>query len=173
MATFVIVGASLAGVRAAAGLRAGGFDGHVVLVTDEPHLPYDRPPLSKGLLMGTSSAAEILLEKEDFYVENAIELRLGAKVARLLPSERRVVLPTDGSSEPTRSCCAPAATLAASVSPDATFRESTTSARWTMPSRSAIASPAAALSSSWAPGSSGRRSLRRPGGSGCPWRSSR
>ena len=51
---FVIVGGGLAGAKAAETLRAEGFDGRVVLVAEEPELPYERPPLSKGYLLGTA-----------------------------------------------------------------------------------------------------------------------
>ena len=50
--TFAIVGAGLAGAKAAEALRAEGFDGRVVLLGAEPHRPYERPPLSKGYLQG-------------------------------------------------------------------------------------------------------------------------
>src|SRR5919106_331154 len=92
--TVVIVGAGLAGVRAAAALRSEGFDGRVVLVGGEPHLPYDRPPLSKALLQGVRAPGDIRLHPEDFYADAEIELRLGAQATRLLASERRVVLAT-------------------------------------------------------------------------------
>jgi NADPH-dependent 2,4-dienoyl-CoA reductase/sulfur reductase-like enzyme len=52
MRTIAVVGASLAGLRAVEALRQEGFDGHLTLVGAEPHLPYDRPPLSKQLLAG-------------------------------------------------------------------------------------------------------------------------
>ncbi|HEY8582686.1 MAG TPA: FAD-dependent oxidoreductase [Capillimicrobium sp.] len=58
----VVVGASLAGLRAAEALRAEGFAGELVVVGDEPHRPYNRPPLSKELLAGTADAAEIELQ---------------------------------------------------------------------------------------------------------------
>jgi 3-phenylpropionate/trans-cinnamate dioxygenase ferredoxin reductase subunit len=90
--TFVIIGAGLAGVRAATTLRTEGFDGRVVLVGAEPHLPYDRPPLSKQLLQGAESQADIHLHPEEFYAEQAIELRLGAEVSKLLQDGLRVVL---------------------------------------------------------------------------------
>jgi 3-phenylpropionate/trans-cinnamate dioxygenase ferredoxin reductase subunit len=92
--TAVIIGAGLAGVRAAAALRGQGFDGRVVLVGGEPHLPYDRPPLSKGVLQGTRAESDIRLHPEDFYVSSAIDLRLGTHATRLLARERRVVLST-------------------------------------------------------------------------------
>jgi 3-phenylpropionate/trans-cinnamate dioxygenase ferredoxin reductase subunit len=50
--TFVIVGASLAGAKAAEALREDGFTGRVVLIGEEPNRPYERPPLSKGYLLG-------------------------------------------------------------------------------------------------------------------------
>jgi len=55
-ATFAIVGASLAGAKAAETLRAEGFDGRVVLFGAEEHIPYERPPLSKGYLQGRADA---------------------------------------------------------------------------------------------------------------------
>jgi 3-phenylpropionate/trans-cinnamate dioxygenase ferredoxin reductase component len=90
--TFVIIGTGPAGVRAAASLRTEGFDGRIVLVGGEPHLPYDRPPLSKELLRGAREPADVALHPEHFYARAAIELRLGAEATRLLPRERRVVL---------------------------------------------------------------------------------
>lgn len=95
--TFAIVGAGVAGVRAAASLRSAGFDGRLVLIGAEDHLPYDRPPLSKELLLGEQLPTDIRLHGEDFYVDNDIELALGTRVARLLPHERRIVLSTDES----------------------------------------------------------------------------
>ena len=59
--TIVIVGMSLAGLRAAETLRRDGFAGRVVAVGGEPHLPYDRPPLSKEVLRGEASADDVVL----------------------------------------------------------------------------------------------------------------
>ena len=58
---FVIVGASLAGAKAAQGLREAGFDGRVVLIGEEPALPYARPELSKGYLLGGKTMADMLV----------------------------------------------------------------------------------------------------------------
>ena len=58
--TFVVVGAGLAGAKAVEALRAAGFDGRIVLFGDEPHLPYERPPLSKGYLLGQRRARDRL-----------------------------------------------------------------------------------------------------------------
>ncbi len=89
-----IVGASLAGVRAIRALRRREYDRDIVLVGAEPHLPYDRPPLSKDFLAGERDAASLLLESEDFYED--VELRLGSPATALVPRERRVTL-ADGS----------------------------------------------------------------------------
>jgi 3-phenylpropionate/trans-cinnamate dioxygenase ferredoxin reductase subunit len=73
MATFVIVGAGLAGLSAAARLRDAGFDGRVVMVGEEAAHPYDRPPLSKGYLDGSVSSEDVALRPPTWYAENAVE----------------------------------------------------------------------------------------------------
>lgn len=83
MRTIAVVGASVAGTRAARALRGEGFDGRLVIVGDEPHAPYDRPPLSKGFLAGTQDEAGIALLDADDEAELALELRLGVRVDRL------------------------------------------------------------------------------------------
>ncbi|TYB41063.1 NAD(P)/FAD-dependent oxidoreductase [Actinomadura chibensis] len=94
--TYVIVGAGLAGGRAAGTLRAEGFDGRVVLVDAEPHPPYERPPLSKELILGTKQPADARVFPESFYRDNDIDLLLGTGVARLDPARRRVELAGGG-----------------------------------------------------------------------------
>ncbi len=91
-ATHVIVGAGLAGAVAAATLRSEGFDGSVVLLGAEPHRPYERPPLSKGLLRGESDAEQAFVHDSAFYADNGIELRLGRRATRIDPVDRRVHL---------------------------------------------------------------------------------
>jgi 3-phenylpropionate/trans-cinnamate dioxygenase ferredoxin reductase subunit len=81
--TFVIVGAGLAGAKAAAELRDQGFDGRVVLIGAEPEIPYERPPLSKGYLQGSSTKAEAQPFPAEFYGEKQIELMLDSTVAAL------------------------------------------------------------------------------------------
>jgi 3-phenylpropionate/trans-cinnamate dioxygenase ferredoxin reductase subunit len=76
--TFVIVGASLAGAKAAGELRERGFDGRVVLVGAESERPYERPPLTKDYLQGKSERQKAYVHDEDFYGQQDIELRLGA-----------------------------------------------------------------------------------------------
>src|SRR5438046_768724 len=89
--TIVVVGASLAGLRAAETLRAEGFDGRLVLVGAEQHLPYDRPPLSKQLLAGACSVDQIAL-RNDGYDDLSLELELGRRATALDVNRRRVEL---------------------------------------------------------------------------------
>jgi 3-phenylpropionate/trans-cinnamate dioxygenase ferredoxin reductase subunit len=95
----VIVGAGHAGVQAAASLREDGFDGAIVLLSDETALPYQRPPLSKAFLKGEMDLAGLPLRAEAFYREQRIDLRLGAKATRIDRAARKVEL-ADGSSVP-------------------------------------------------------------------------
>ena len=67
--TFVIVGASLAGAKAAEALRTEGFDGRVVLIGEEAERPYERPPLSKDYLQGKSEKEKIYVHPEGWYAE--------------------------------------------------------------------------------------------------------
>jgi 3-phenylpropionate/trans-cinnamate dioxygenase ferredoxin reductase subunit len=92
MSNIVIVGASLAGGRAAETLRQEGFDGRIVLGGAEPDRPYERPPLSKDSLWGETTAAAAYLRPEDYYAEQAIELRLGTPATRLDPASRTLHL---------------------------------------------------------------------------------
>lgn len=92
MRQVVIVGASLAGLRAAETLRQAGFDGEVTLVGAEPHLPYDRPPLSKQVLAGEWEPDRIGLRPEEVYEELQLDLRLGRTAGSLDLGARRVVL---------------------------------------------------------------------------------
>ena len=83
MKRIVIVGAGLAGLRAAETLRGRGFDGGVVLVGDEPHRPYDRPPLSKSLLCGDTPALPKSLRDGATYDLLRLDMRLGRRAVRL------------------------------------------------------------------------------------------
>jgi 3-phenylpropionate/trans-cinnamate dioxygenase ferredoxin reductase subunit len=91
-ATFVIVGGGLAGSVAAGTLRAGGFDGRIVLIGDEVHLPYSRPPLSKGVLRGESEVDVSILRPASWYAEREIDLELGVRATVVDPNDRVVVL---------------------------------------------------------------------------------
>ena len=91
-----VVGASLAGLRAVETLRRKGFDGTITLIGAEPHLPYDRPPLSKEILTGTWDVDRLPLRRED-YAELDLDLRLGRRGVALDVAEQRVQL-DDGAS---------------------------------------------------------------------------
>ncbi len=95
----VIVGASLAGATAAVTLRREGFEGGLVLVGAEPHLPYERPPLSKSYLRGESPLEDALVWGEDFYVSLGIDLRVGTR-ATSLDTERKSIALDDGDTLP-------------------------------------------------------------------------
>ena len=86
----VIVGASLSGGTAAASLREGGFDGEIHLIGEESHLPYNRPPLSKGYLRGQERFADQLVHPERTYAERDITLRLGRRATGIDP-QRKIV----------------------------------------------------------------------------------
>lgn len=93
--TFVIVGASLAGAKAAETLRAEGFGGRVVLIGEESERPYERPYLSKEYLRGEKPAAKLYVHDEGFYADNDIELLTGTRVESLDPGAREVTLTDD------------------------------------------------------------------------------
>ena len=90
MQSIVVVGASLAGCRAAEALREEGFDGRVVLIGDEAHRPYDRPPLSKQVLAGSWSTDRIELPAVGADLD--LEWRLGTRATGLDLAARRVAL---------------------------------------------------------------------------------
>jgi 3-phenylpropionate/trans-cinnamate dioxygenase ferredoxin reductase subunit len=88
----VIVGAGLAGARAAEGLRTAGYDGSIVLLGAEPERPYLRPPLSKEYLRGDKPRDKVYVHPEPFYVEQRIDLETSAAVRSIAPTERMVHL---------------------------------------------------------------------------------
>jgi 3-phenylpropionate/trans-cinnamate dioxygenase ferredoxin reductase subunit len=92
----VIVGAGQAGGELAAGLRKQGYQGRVLLLGDEPHPPYQRPPLSKGFLLGKVALADLYLKPLATYERFDIELRLGTRAAAIHRSTRELSL-QDGS----------------------------------------------------------------------------
>jgi len=89
---FLIVGASLAGAKAAEELRTRGFDGRVMLVGAEPERPYERPPLTKDYLRGESGRAKAYVHPGDFYAQQEIELVTGVTVTAIEPGAARVTL---------------------------------------------------------------------------------
>lgn len=88
----VIIGAGLAGATAATELRAQGYDGELTLVGAEPHLPYERPPLSKGYLLGNDTFESAFVHEADWYVDNAVDLRPGTRAVAIDRQQRIVLL---------------------------------------------------------------------------------
>ena len=88
--TFVIVGASLAGAKAAETLRSEGFGGRVVMLGTETERPYERPPLSKGYLLGKDEKSTIYVHEDGWYGEHEVDLRLGVTVTSVDPAGRTV-----------------------------------------------------------------------------------
>lgn len=96
-ASTVIIGGGLAGAKAAEALRERGFDGTVVLVGAEAHLPYERPPLSKGYLNGSAERDSVFVFDEDWYGEHNVTLRTGVTAQRIDRDAKQVRL-SDGTS---------------------------------------------------------------------------
>ncbi|MGW0807431.1 NAD(P)/FAD-dependent oxidoreductase [Nonomuraea sp. NPDC002799] len=99
MATYVIVGAGLAGAKAAQTLREEGFAGEIVLIGAETERPYERPPLSKEYLQGRSEREKIFVHAPEWYADNGVDLRLGLRVTRI-ELEHHLVRLGDGSRQP-------------------------------------------------------------------------
>jgi 3-phenylpropionate/trans-cinnamate dioxygenase ferredoxin reductase subunit len=94
--TFVIIGASLAGAKAAIELREHGFDGRLLLIGRESELPYERPPLSKDYVRGEFDRDELFVEGDAFYDDKEIELLLGHAATSIDPQSRQVQLERRG-----------------------------------------------------------------------------
>jgi 3-phenylpropionate/trans-cinnamate dioxygenase ferredoxin reductase subunit len=90
--TFVIVGASLAGAKAAEALRDEGFDGKVVLIGDEPERPYERPPLTKDYLRGDAPREQAFVHSDFFYGARDIDLITDTAVTAVDASRSRITL---------------------------------------------------------------------------------
>jgi 3-phenylpropionate/trans-cinnamate dioxygenase ferredoxin reductase component len=92
ISTILIIGGGQAGAQAIDTLRREGFAGRLVLVCDEPHLPYQRPPLSKKFLSGELAADRLPFRHQSFYDEHRVELKLGVLAVKLDPAARTVTL---------------------------------------------------------------------------------
>ncbi|NUR86499.1 MAG: FAD-dependent oxidoreductase, partial [Nonomuraea sp.] len=88
----MIAGGGLAAAKAAEALREEGFEGTIVLVGREPHLPYERPPLSKGYLQGADERQKIFVHDADWYRDHSIDLRTGVTVTAVDPAAHEVTL---------------------------------------------------------------------------------
>jgi NADPH-dependent 2,4-dienoyl-CoA reductase/sulfur reductase-like enzyme len=91
----VVVGGGLAAGTVVTQLREGGHDGSITVFTEEPRPPYERPPLSKDLLLGTGTEEKALVQQEDWYAENDVDLRIGTAVTSLDLAAREVVAGAD------------------------------------------------------------------------------
>jgi len=92
--TVVIAGAGHAAGQTIASLRQGGFTGRIVLVGEEPYLPYQRPPLSKKFLAGEIDMSRLLLRQDKFYQDHAVDVRLNTRVTQIEPGARTATLST-------------------------------------------------------------------------------
>ena len=95
MENIVVVGAGQAGASLVAKLRNQGFEGAITLIGAEPVPPYQRPPLSKGYLLGDMALERLYLRPESFYADNNITLRLGAEVTGIDRSAKTVQIGAD------------------------------------------------------------------------------
>src|SRR3954470_10437125 len=91
---FLLVGGGMAAAHCAAALRRLGADGSILLVGREPHVPYERPPLSKEYLRGESAEADAYVNAADWYEENGVELLVETSVMSLDAGARTVKLQT-------------------------------------------------------------------------------
>ena len=88
----VVVGASLAGAKAVEAVRESGYDGQLVLIGQEPHPPYERPPLSKGYLLGSAELDSAFVHDQSWYSEHDVDLRVGSTVTALDRAAHRVLV---------------------------------------------------------------------------------
>ena len=95
--TFVILGAGAAGVHAAETLRVAGYQGRIVMITQDDRLPYDRTKLSKDYFIGKTSSEEMPLRSPDFYKEHAIEVLLNKRVEQVQTTAKAITF-TDSAS---------------------------------------------------------------------------
>lgn len=92
---FVIIGGGLAGGNVAVGLREEGFDGEIIILGDEPGLPFGRPPLSKTYLRDEEDLSDWLVKPADWFQANSVDLRSDSGARGLDPAGRRVILEDD------------------------------------------------------------------------------
>jgi 3-phenylpropionate/trans-cinnamate dioxygenase ferredoxin reductase subunit len=93
----VIVGTGQAGFQTAASLRSEGYADPITLIGEEPHIPYNRPPLSKGFVLGKQDAESIELRPVNFYKTHQINLLCGERVLAISPAEKQIEIASGGS----------------------------------------------------------------------------
>ena len=156
--TYVIVGASLAGAKAAETLRDEGFDGAIVLIGAETDRPYERPPLSKDVLLGSKTADSAFVHDAGWYAEHDVDLRLGTRVTSV--DRARPAGPPGGR---LRGRVHPAAAHHRRVGPAAAGPRR-------RPRRAAVPAHHAPRAWRWPPGSSRAATSSWPGRAGSAWR---
>jgi 3-phenylpropionate/trans-cinnamate dioxygenase ferredoxin reductase subunit len=92
---FIIAGGGQSAAQAAATLRQKNFAGRITIVGEEPHLPYQRPPLSKKFLAGELEAERLMIRPENFYADAEVDVKLGVRVEELNVDKKRVLLNDD------------------------------------------------------------------------------
>jgi 3-phenylpropionate/trans-cinnamate dioxygenase ferredoxin reductase subunit len=92
----VIVGTGQAGFQTAASLRSEGYADPITLIGEEPHIPYNRPPLSKGFVLGTQDAESIELRHVNFYKTHQINLLCGERVVGISRAEKQIEIASGG-----------------------------------------------------------------------------
>src|ERR1700728_2483788 len=90
--TVAIVGAGLAGFQVASSLREQGYQGRVVLVGEESHPPYHRPPLSKGYLLGSPEESGLAIRPDAYYAEKRIEFLPSTRAVSVDRTHRKLAL---------------------------------------------------------------------------------
>ncbi|GAB3100612.1 FAD-dependent oxidoreductase [Aestuariicella hydrocarbonica] len=90
--TCIIIGASHAAAQLAPSLRQEGWDGKILVIGDEPYMPYHRPPLSKAVLSGEKDADDLLIRAQALYDKNDIEFKLGTRVANINRAHKSLTL---------------------------------------------------------------------------------
>ena len=83
MSRTIVIGAGQGAGQLVASLRQEKYEGEILMIGEEPHLPYQRPPLSKAYLAGEMETARVLVRPEKFYADKAIDTRLGTKVTAI------------------------------------------------------------------------------------------
>lgn len=89
--THIVIGASHAGVQATDSLRRAGFQGRIVLIGEEPHAPYQRPPLSKKFLLGELALERLVIRQAQFFEQHRIELHTGHRVTGIDTPSKSIV----------------------------------------------------------------------------------
>ena len=77
MENLVVIGAGQSSIQCITSLKKGGYLGSITLIGEEEHLPYQRPPLSKGFLDNSIGAERLYFKKLEFFIENKVQLKLG------------------------------------------------------------------------------------------------